>query len=95
MIKSEKNWKSYDVRKVCVENNWYTHGTVEEYENMLNMVDNFRPSDLRIFLVALDIFNHSNQNYWIRDGGLTETEAIESIMFVLGNDVVKTFYTLS
>lgn len=93
-IKTEKNWLASDVRHACIENNWYTRGTCEEYENMLNMVEKCYPTDALIFYVAEDIFEHSNQDYWIRDGGLTKEEAIESIMFVLANDVVKTFYKI-
>lgn len=93
-IETEKIWLASDVRHVCIKNNWYTRGTCEEYENMLNMVESYYPSDVRIFYVAEDIFEHSNQDYWIRDGGLSKEEAIESIMFVLANDVVKTFYKI-
>ena len=93
-IEIEKCWLSSDVRHVCIKNNWYTHGTCEEYENMLKMVNDYYPSDLRIYFVAQDIFEHSNKSYWLDGGGLTETEAIESIMFVLANDVVKTLYKI-
>lgn len=93
-IETEKRWLASDVCDVCIKNDWYTHGTGEEYENMLNMVESYYPSDVRIFYVAEDIFEHSNQDYWIRDGGLSKEEAIESIMFVLANDVVKTFYSI-
>ena len=93
-IEVDKEWLVSDVRHVCIKNNWYTHGTCQQYENMLNMVEGYYPSDVRIFCVAEDIFEHSNQDYWVRDGRLTKEEAIESIMFVLANDVVKTFYKI-
>ena len=54
-IEVDKAWLASDVRHVCIKNNWYTHGTCQQYENMLNMVDKYYPSDMRIFYVAVHI----------------------------------------
>ena len=29
---------AYDLRACCIEHDWYTHGTVEEYENLFTML---------------------------------------------------------
>lgn len=49
-----------DLRNLCIRNNWYTCGTVKEYEKMLAMCkkDNITTKD--IVKIAQDIMEHSN-----------------------------------
>lgn len=50
-----------DLRNLCIRNNWYTCGTVQEYQKMLNMCkkDNITTND--IVTIAQDIMDHSNK----------------------------------
>lgn len=45
------------LRNLCIKNNWYTRGTIEEYENLFRMNENHATyADL-----AMDIFIHSGE----------------------------------
>lgn len=84
-------WHPGRVRELCIAESWYTRGTCSQYENMLGMVRDNDPDPEMIWKVADDIFQHSDQSYWF-DGGCTEDEAIENIMWKLENETVnKTF----
>ena len=62
---------------------------------MLNYVnEHYYPKSKDVYNVAKDIFEHSNKDYWIRGGGLSEKEAIESIMFELYNNCVFRHFTI-
>ena len=30
---------TYDIRSLCIQNNWFTHGTNEQYERLFNMAE--------------------------------------------------------
>lgn len=45
------------VRSVCVEHNYYTRGSNDDYENMFEMCGYVTPDTLEA--IATDIYNHS------------------------------------
>jgi hypothetical protein len=70
-IKETRFLYSGDLRSLCIENNWYTHGTSEHYGKLLNKVDEIKNvTKDHIYYIANDIKVHSD----------TEQE-VESIMF--------------
>lgn len=81
-ITEEIRWLSSEIRNMCIENDWYTAGDVRAYSEMLEFVELNEPTKLNIYKVAQDILEHSD------DPELY----VEAIMFVISNDVVKTFY---
>lgn len=69
------------IRKACIENNWYTCGDCEDYDNILTYANNLENATTdELETIATDIKTHSKTDY-----------EIESIMFVLANDCCTTF----
>lgn len=81
-ISEEIRWSSSEIRNMCICNDWYTAGSIREYSDMLEYVEEHEPTKLNIYKVAQDILEHSD------DPELY----VEAIMFTISNDVVKTFY---
>ena len=81
-ITIEQRWHRDDVRRTCIEQNWYTCGDCEAYEKMLDMVEHTTPTTENIYRVAKDICDHS------------EYQTISNVMFGLMHDAVLTFYTI-
>lgn len=81
-IRETKMWDADSVRNCCIRHQLYTCGSMQEYNIMLNMIKDLEPSNKNIYKVAQDILSHSDDD-----------QSIENIMFLLGNEVVKTFYS--
>lgn len=92
-IETIRFWHPAKVREICIEQNWYTRGTNSEYSAMLGMVRDGDPTPEMIWKVADDIFHHSDQSYWY-DGGCSEDEAVESIMFEIERSAVNTSFNV-
>ena len=89
-VEEVKEWHPESVRMLCVKQQWYTCGTNKEYDHMLEYVRNNKPVLSNIFIVAKDIFDHSeNDDYGYED------EVIESIMFLLNSEAIVTSYYIS
>ena len=62
-----------DVRQVCINHNYYTAGTCEEYAEMFKMLDYETPlakhniTPYRLQLIATDIKEHSVTNDTVED----------------------------
>lgn len=74
------------VRQMCIENDYYTMGTNEEYSRM------FKKCDLgyNILDIAKDIFEHSNKEKLMYQSGSDEREVLENICYGLINDCCYT-----
>lgn len=84
-IREEKKWWSSEIRNMCIANDWYTAGTVKEYSDMLEFVEEHEPTTENIYKVAADIYMHTSVNV---------DKDLENMMFVIANDVVKTFFEI-
>lgn len=82
-IRVDRDWSADSVRAACVKHGWYTRGNCREYDDMLNVVKVSRPNKEVLFLVAMDIVNHSKVG-----------ETISNVMFLLEKEAVTTFYTI-
>lgn len=51
-----------NLRKLCIEKNWYTLGDNEEYSNLLTKAKKKGITTEDIADMALDIYNHSNHD---------------------------------
>lgn len=71
-----------DVRRLCIENNWYTYGDCNDYSAMLEYVqeNSINPAGHVIYSIAKDIYKHSRH----------EVE-FEDIMFQVGELVQITY----
>lgn len=79
------------VRSLCIKQNYYTHGTTEEFGDMLDFVDGVELDDESLILeIASDIFNHSDIDAWMYEYGCDKTELLESICYNLINDCTYT-----
>lgn len=53
-----------DVRRICIDNNFYTNGTNEEYNKLKNYIDEVNDmTDDKLIKVARDIQKHSITDY--------------------------------
>ena len=75
-------WSSSDIRSMCIKNDWYTAGDIKAYSKMLDFVEANEPTKLNIWKVAQDILENSDD----------KDLYLEAIMFVIANEVVKTFF---
>lgn len=74
---------SMDLRSLCIMNDWYTHGTVKEYSNLLSNVDNLKNVTTDdIVEIAQDIVDHSDVHM---DMGFTD------IMFAIAEKCTTYF----
>lgn len=70
------------VRAMCIDNDYYTQGTCEEYDKMFKMCD----SGCGVLAIASDILEHSNKQRLVNRYGCSEREVLENICFGLIND---------
>lgn len=77
------------VRKTCIANNWYTNGTIKDYDNLLiNMCDwDINHTEKSIREIATDIYYHSS-NF---DNSYTADEHIDNISYYILNDCCALF----
>lgn len=81
-ITTKRFWSARKIIEVCCENELYTCGDNESYNKMLNRVNACSPTTENLYLIALDISNHS------------KIKNIESIMYMLENGAVKTYFSI-
>lgn len=74
------HWTTYDIRKMCIQNDFYTWGTEKQYSNMMNYVETHEPTTEAIEHVAKDIINHSS---------VEDDFSITYVMYIIANEVVK------
>lgn len=82
----QERWCMDDVRNFCIRHDYYTYGCNEDYSKMLWYVEkhNVNPTINDIYTVALDIFEHSFDDYTDMD--------VTTIMYYLNKEVIHTFY---
>lgn len=81
-IKEIRKWNAASVRNACIKHNLYTCGTNDSYNRILEKVNAYEPTKESIYVIASDIYLHSEEN------------TIENIMFILSSEAVKRFYTI-
>lgn len=79
-IKEEKTWDSGDLRQMCMRHNLFTRGVNADYYEALHFVDDNEPTIDNIYMLADFILNNSSDN------------ELTNIMFLISNEVVKTYY---
>lgn len=56
-------WIAEDIRNFCLEEGYYSEGKVRDYEEMLNFVDQNKPTTENIYRVAKNILDHSDEEH--------------------------------
>ena len=83
-----------NVRTMCIEHDFCTKCDCKQYEQLLNMCDfeikSFETLKKRLYEIAQLIHQYSNFNTILID-----EINIETIMFYLMNDCVKTFFEIN
>lgn len=72
-IVKHRKWTPEEIRTFCIHYQYYTRGDNKAYDNMLCFVGNNPPTTENIFVVAMNILQHSNVNE-------VETEDIIDLM---------------
>ncbi len=77
------------IRSLCVANQWYTDGTIGQYNNLLNYVDsNDVLDDTSLDWIAWDIYQHS-VNF---DYSYPDEQNIGNIKFLILNEACTVSY---
>lgn len=77
------------VRQMCIEENYFTRGTNDDYTKLLNTANSAGNVSVDLlYILAKNIYEHSE--YY---SGVSECDAISQIMYCL-NKVCVTTYTI-
>lgn len=90
-MKEVRKIQKAKVRTMCIENEYYTRGTCEEYESMFEMCEAENASTDIIENVACDIVAHSDIHELKKRFGCLTCELVSNVMFELINDCTVTF----
>lgn len=66
-IREERIWHKQSVREICLEHSLYTAGDNAEYAEMLHKVESLYPDKTNVYIVAQDIYQHSDKTYTVSD----------------------------
>lgn len=84
-IKVIRRWDMEGIMHMCINHNFYTRGDTRAYTKMLNYVKQKEPTPEEIYIVAVDILDHTDEN---------EDQSITNIMYIIENEVVRTAYEI-
>lgn len=87
----ERKWHASEVRGLCIRNNWYTCGTNDSYEAMLDMVrlSSKNPSDDMVIVIAENIAEHSDYERFCNRYGCDFNEFVDNIVFQLFDETIS------
>lgn len=90
MFKVMKIFRGDNVRKVCIEKDWYTCGTCEQYDRLLRAAYLVQGEDLKhIESLARDIYSHSDVETMYGDE--SENAVVAMIMGTLIDRCVENY----
>lgn len=82
--KETRKMLSWDLRKLCINNEWYESGDAEDYSNLLEKVDSLENITTdNIVEIATDIIEHS-------DIKIEEFENICNALFTICHTFIET-----
>ena len=59
-MKERRTLHALDLRDLCIKHSWYTRGTIDEYDNLLELAEKCNDVETEtIVTLAKDIKNHS------------------------------------
>lgn len=89
MVKLKKRIFRDELRRLCINKDWYTCGTVEQYDRLFNKLHDDM-TDEEILYVARDIYKHSAIERFAREYGVPEEEVFDNIVYEVF-EIVHTF----
>lgn len=89
MINIKRVWNAIAIQKMCIENDFYTLGDNEEYNNLFDHIAHNEPTPENIRIAAEDIVKHSDLDSYEQ----SRIENVETVMFLI-EKTVNTFYKL-
>ena len=83
-----------DLRSLCIDENWYTGGTNEEYANLLSMTEKIGITTEDIVEMAADIIEHSEDavKFYRECVGLDLPGCYTHVMFLIA-EKCNTYFT--
>ena len=84
-IKVIRRWDMEDIMHMCIDHNFYTRGDTRAYTKMLDYVKQKEPTPEEIYIVAVDILDHTDPN---------EDQTITNIMYTIEKEAVQTTYEI-
>ncbi|MGN0695066.1 MAG: hypothetical protein ACI4LK_09200 [Lentihominibacter sp.] len=73
--------RKYELRELCIRNNWFTNGCVEQYEKMFDYNDEINNSKNDIpKSVTLDELHTLAYLIWICSENVTQPEIVEKLI---------------
>lgn len=85
-LKETRRIDTDKVRAMCIRNDYYTRGTVEEYDRMFKMCK----MNFGVLGIASDILEHSDCEKLMHLCCATRTEVLENICYEIINDCCYT-----
>ena len=98
MLKRTEALDFYEVRNMCIENNFYTCGSCEDYDRMLarcSSYENAADKDYELEQIATDIVLNSNDEVFSQYGFDSYDEKIEYVAYTLINDCMRMYVEIS
>ena len=93
-VKESRVLYSDSVRRLCIDNNWYTHGISSDYKKLLDYVASKRTFTLNdIKKVAINIYNHSDIDKLASEYGCENELYLNHILYEILNNITYSFVT--
>ena len=93
-IKESRVLYSDSVRRLCINNNWYTCGTSADYKKLLDYVASKRTFTINdIKKVAINIYNHSDIDTLSSDYGCENELYLNHIFYEILNNITYSLVT--
>lgn len=89
-IKERRVIIKQDLRNFCVNGWFYTCGDCSDYEDMINLCECENLSDLRLYRIAKDIYEHSDKSRLFTS--IDESEHVYEMMKLIKENCVTYIY---
>jgi hypothetical protein len=78
-----------ELRRLCINKDWYTCGDIEAYDNLFNMLHEDM-DDAEIVGICIDIYDHSDVERISNEDGVSYEDVFDNIVFEV-YELVHTF----
>jgi hypothetical protein len=89
MVKLKKRIFRDELRNLCINKDWYTCGTVEQYDRLFDKLHDDMTEE-EIVNVAIDIYDHSEVEKTAEEYGCSYEEVFDNIVYEVF-EIVHTF----
>jgi hypothetical protein len=78
-----------ELRRLCINRDWYTCGDIKAYDNLFNML-HIDMDDVEIVGICIDIYDHSDVERISNEDGVSYEDVFDNIVFEV-YELVHTF----